>query len=129
MSGHDFQLKVYSTLLECMASYFNCDVSEVKSQQGYWEWVKPDGTKCRHTVQVVIDLVIEKNKVWAWIEDKHIIHIWHDKEADQQEIISTLAHEIGHSYRPFHRDRHKEEIKAEKFADVAAQAFYLMNNL
>ena len=129
MADPVIQLIVYDTLLECMAAFFDCDASEVQEQEGVWEWADWDGERHTESAKEVISTILAESKVWAWVENKSIVHLWKDKEATQKQILNVLAHEIGHTHRPYHKDSFKEEQKAEKYAEVASLAFDMMKDL
>ena len=129
MVDHVIQLIVYDTLLECMAAFFDCDTSEVQKQEGVWEWADWDGEQHSQSTREAISTILKERKVWGWVEEKSIVHLRKDEEATQKEILNVLAHEIGHTHRPYHKDSFKEEQKAEKYAEVATLAFDMMNSL
>jgi len=125
MSDKTIQLVVYDTLINCMAAYLECEISEVEKAEGFWEWADWDGEKHSMPMQEAIT-EIKENNTWGWLEDKHIMHVWIGREAEPKEIIELLAHELGHSHRPYHKDTFKEEQKAGKYAEVAGTAYEMM---
>ena len=129
MSDPSIQFILYDTLFECMASYFDCEVSEIKEQKGVWEWADYDGKKHSVSMEDAINDILSNGKTWGWVENKKRIHFWKDKSATKKQIIRTLAHELGHTHRPFHRDTFKEEQKAEKYAEVAETAYDIMGEI
>ena len=66
---------------------------------------------------------------WGFCNEKEEIHIWTSAKTTDKQKIRLIAHEIGHTNRPFHNDIEKEEAKAEKYADVTAKAWDLMQQL
>ena len=125
----DLTVTRYETLNECLTKFFGCDINEAENIEGTWEWVDVDGTCHKGTMQESINSIRENYLVWAWLNNNTEIHIWIGEMADPVDIIGTLAHEIGHAYRPHHRCDFKDEQKANKYEEVTAVAFNIMNDL
>jgi len=94
-----------------------------------WEWADADGEPHKQPMREAIADIKAKEPVWAWVEDKHVLHIWIGDTATPAQVLGVLAHEVGHTYRPYHRCVFKEEQKAAKRADIAMLAFDIMNAL
>lgn len=118
----------YETLLECMAEFLGCDESEVEDQDGTWIWGDWTGKEYRMSMKEAISKIVGDD-VWSWLEDKETIHIWFDENVGSKRLLEVIAHEIGHSCRPFHRGAIKEEQKANTYEMVAGTAFDIMNDL
>jgi hypothetical protein len=43
--------------------------------------------------------------------------------------VRLIAHELGHTHRPYHRSSTVEEAKAERYATVATIAFNTMKEM
>jgi len=129
MTAPDIQVVEYDTLLDCLAAYFKCDIPELKTLKGNWEWTDWQGDVHSQSMKAALVTLMLERKVWGWLEDKHTIHIWVDKSATPKQVIRVLAHELGHSHRPFHRNDSKEEQKAALYAEVAETAFDMMGDL
>src|SRR3990170_330521 len=92
----------HPTLKSCLKEY-GLD----PNSKGYWEWADADGTKHR-TKKGTAYSSIQKRKCWGWTEDKKRIHVWIGKKANLLDIVDLLAHEFGHTNRPFYRDVFQE---------------------
>lgn len=113
----------YDSLEECMSSFFNCEPNEVKNLP-HWKWMD-DG---RYRVWSMSRVLRNRRKTgtWGFCRGKKEIHVWIGNNAKKESIISLLAHEIGHTKRPYRRTRELEESKAETYAEVAKIAFEMM---
>ena len=119
----------YETLFECMAEHLGCDVSEVEDKDGTWIWGDWAGGEHSMSMKEAISKILSDSEVWGWLEDKETLHIWFDENVSSKKLLGVIAHEIGHSCRPFHRYAIKEEQKANMYEMVAGMAFDIMNNL
>ncbi len=124
-SGH--RVIRHETLRACMAEYFGCEATEVEDQDGTWIWGDVDGEHSMPIKEAVSTIL--SFRVWGWLEGKDTMHIWFAKNVDPKRLLQVIAHEIGHSYRPYHRDAIKEEQKADLYGIVAGQAFGVMSDL
>lgn len=127
--NEDLRVIRYDNLLDCMAEYLGCEVSEVEDQDGTWIWGDWMGNERSMSMKDAIARILSDDDIWGWLEGKEIIHIWFEKDIDPKKLIGVIAHEIGHSCRPFHRDTVKEEQKACMYQMVAGVAFDVMNDL
>lgn len=116
----------YDTLRECLAAYLCCECDKVEDQEGIWQWSDAHGTHHESSMKDAIALILQ-DLVWGWVEDKHILHVWTSDQATPEHILNMLAHEMGHTRRPWHRDTFLEEQKACGHALVAVTAFQIMN--
>jgi hypothetical protein len=117
----------YKTITECLAAFFYCQKDELSSVRGQFKWSDADGTVHSQEVQEAIR-VIKKRPVWGWVEDKRTLHLFIRKRASFRQVLRLVAHELGHTRRPFHRSV-KEEQKAEKYAEVATDALDIAQQL
>ena len=108
-----------------MAEFFECDSDDLPD--GRWEWM--DGDRFRVWPMSRVLRSRRKTGTWGFCHDKREIHIWVAKWAKKRSVIRLLAHEIGHTIRPYHRSSSDEESKAEQYADVAQMAFDVMCDL
>lgn len=117
----------YKTINACMAAYFCCDVKDLDTLEGKWKFMSADGTEdiCANK-DAIKD--IRKLSAWGWVEGKETIHLFVRKSAKLKDVISLLAHEVGHTRRPFHKSV-IEEKKACIFAEVARCAFDLSTEI
>jgi hypothetical protein len=54
------------------------------------------------------------------------IHVWVTPHTELGKAVGTIAHEIGHSLSPVHRDHDKDETKASKYEGAAYCAIYAL---
>jgi hypothetical protein len=112
------KVKRYRTYLQCLAAYHGCRPSEVP-HSGYWEY--HDGKRMRRTSQKICIRWIRSRGCWGWCEGKKVIHLWFTRKAKFEDVISLIAHELGHIQKPW-GTRAKEEKKANLFEFVARDA-------
>jgi len=117
----------YKTINSCLAAFFTCEPKELDSVEGEWRWMASDGVE-ESCSNVSALKEIRKRDVWAWVENKEIIHIFVRKTADLRHIIHAFAHELGHQQRPYHRTI-KEEQKACIYAEIACGAYDLATEI
>lgn len=127
MAEEELSYITYSTIDECLAAFFLCEVSELDSVGGFWEGVDGDGNDYFRPNKEAITSIREWS-CWGWIEDKQIIHVYIGPDASMEAIIRLCAHEIGHMQRPYHRSI-KEEQKACKYSDVAETAYRMAQRI
>ena len=109
----------YETLKECLEA-----LGVDPDTKGYWEWADANGTRHKERYGKAIDK-IRKFKCWGWADKgygKREVHVWIGKRATLKDVVSLLAHEMGHLERPFHDTRFAEETKAAKYERVAFNA-------
>lgn len=70
---------------------------------------------------------IREMGVWGFADtlDRHI-HAWADPSTPRETVIYMLAHEIAHLAGTPSEDDVQEELRAESYGAVAAQAFSLL---
>ena len=112
-----------------MAEYLGCDVSAVEDQDGTWIWGDWAGGEHSMSMKEAISKILSDDEVWSWLEDKETIHIWFDENVSSKRLLEVIAHELGHSHRPFHQGAIEEERKANMYEMVAGTAFDIMNDL
>jgi len=66
---------------------------------------------------------------WGFEEDKEKLHLWFNPDISFENLVSLLAYEIGHFTKPHHRNKKKEEAKAQHYQDVTEFAISLANTL
>lgn len=113
----------YDSLEECMASFFYCEPKELKNLPN-WKWIDEGRYKVWPMTRVL--RIRRKRGTWGFCRDKKEIHIWIGINAKKKSIIRLLAHEIGHTKRPYKRIKELEEDKAEVYAEVARMSFEMM---
>lgn len=115
----------YNELEDCYAAFYDVNIDELMTIQNKWT----DGKD--YHVWGMRRCIRNRKKAgtWGWLQNKEIIHVWIADHATEEKIIRLLAHELGHMQNPRHRQSQKEEEKAEKYADVALNAFTLMQHL
>lgn len=122
----EIQLVRYPSINECLASFFRCSVDQIP-MGGFWEWQEADGSKHKMKQAEALSL-IKKRSVWGWVEGKRIIHFYARKNASMSQLVRMLAHEIGHTQKPYHRTI-AEEMKANKYGLVAMTAFEIAQRI
>ena len=127
MKQNDLTVIRHATLRACMAEFLRCDLDEVESQDGTWIWGDYDGEHSMPMKEAISKIL--SSRVWGWLEGKDTMHIWFAKNVDPRRLIAVIAHEMGHSNRPYHRDTVREEQKASRYEWVAFTAFDIMSDL
>ena len=127
MKQNDNEVIRHATLRACMAAFLDCEADEVEDQDGTWIWGDVDGEHSMPMKEAISTIL--SFRVWGWLEGKDTMHIWFAKNVDHKRLLQVIAHEVGHSYRPWHRDTVLEEQKADLYGVVAGQAFQIMDDL
>ena len=127
MKQNDQNVIRYATLRACMAEYLGCEATEVEDQDGTWLWGDEDGAHSMPMKEAISKIL--SRRVWGWLGNKDTMHIWFAKNVDHKRLLQVIAHEVGHSYRPWHRDTVREEQKADLYGVVAGTAFGIMMDL
>lgn len=127
MKQNDLLVIRHKTLRDCMADFLDCEVTEVEDQDGTWIWGDHDGEHSMPMKEAVSKIL--SSRVWAWLGDKDTMHLWFAKNVDPKRLTAVIAHELGHSERPWHRDTIQEEQKASRYERVAGTAFEIMSDL
>lgn len=66
---------------------------------------------------------------WAFADTHaNTIHAWAAPDADRVRVLHMLAHEVGHLTGEPNEDPMLEEMRAEQFGRVAAQAFVMLSD-
>lgn len=108
----------YPTSKSCMEAFFERDIDKVKICKGYDD----EGNPWKCTSDEFLKY-IRKNGCWAFIDLDNTIHIWHRKNTSIEKLVELLAHELGHTQRPYKYDLKEEEIKAGKYSHTARYAY------
>lgn len=70
---------------------------------------------------------IKAQKCWAFVDTRtNVIHAWAAKDVDEGLLLHMLAHEVGHATGTAEGDFLAEEMRADQYGKVAAEAFRLM---
>jgi hypothetical protein len=110
----------YDNLRECFLLFLNKpDMTDEECRTHYW--VGHNGTR---PYRIRIDKWLASNpKVWGWCEHKaRTIHIYVSPEADIFDVITMMAHELGHMQRPRYPIDSDEEKKAANYEKVTKTA-------
>lgn len=71
---------------------------------------------------------MKRSGCWAFADtNTNTIHAWADASAEPQLVVHMLAHEVGHLTGTPDPDEFQDEMRAEQFGAVAAQAFALFS--
>lgn len=127
MKQNDLTVIRYATSRACMAEFLDCEVDEVEDQDGTWIWGDYDGEHSMPMKEAISKIL--SSRVWGWLGNKDTMHIWFAKNVDPKRLMAVIAHELGHSNRPWHRDTVREEQKASLYEEVAGTAFEIMSDL
>ena len=121
-AANKFKIIRHRTLRECFLAY-GID----PKQKGWWEWIDADGRAHRSSnTQSVKN--IKHRGYWGFISNKNIIHVWIKSRTKMEDVVSLLAHEMGHAELPYHQSK-LEEQKANKYERVARMAFMAAKEL
>ena len=115
------KIKIYDSAQECFEAHLGCKLSEVDVMGG----CDGDGNEYEFTPEAAMENMA-KTGCWGFCDDKAIIptlHIWCSPDCQVDNLIHLLAHERGHSLKPWHRSEAKEEIKAERYGETARFAY------
>ena len=124
-AAEGFEVVLYPTLRSCMEAYHCCPLEEL---DGYWEGYDQDGEKWKLSLEEAFKNSLAKG-TWGWCEHKDRVHIWFRKNVPLDKLAATVAHELGHRARPWHRDLKKEEMKAGQYEDSVSLAVRIAQDL
>ena len=119
-------IKRYDNLDDLLCALHHMPLDELKecTHGGYdgseneWEFTYSDMVKN-----------IKEMGCYGFANNKEEIHVWFESNVNMWDLIRMLGHEMGHLERPYKRDPMQEEIKADKYGDVAAGAFIIAKQL
>ena len=124
-SGNNIlKLKIYTTAEECFEAFWHCPISEIEEMGGVGE----GGDEITISAKDALSNIVRVG-CWGFCDNKNVIHVWLSNECEMSDLVHMLAHERGHTLRPFHRDDEAEERKSEKYGEVARFAFTIANQL
>lgn len=116
-------LMIYATPEEIVEAFYG-PLDQIESIGGF------DGDGVNYTLSVEDMLTsVRKMGCWGFCDNKTCIHVWFAADVDIKDLIRLLAHERGHSLRPFLRDSAAEERKAGKYEEAAVFAFEIAQEL
>lgn len=116
----------YESLEKCVAAFLGCSPEEIPD--GKWWWAEEDGSVHAWPMSRVLR-VRRKRGTWGWCEDKKVLHLWVAPYAEFKCVLRLVAHELGHTKRPYRRLRSQEEAKADTYANVAVLAYGIATEL
>ena len=116
-------LTKYDTVEELLCEMYQTSLEDLRnSEHGGFD---KDGNEHSFSFNDLIDN-IKKSGCYGFTGMNNDIHYWIDNTVvTYNDLIPLFAHEIGHTVEPFYRDTMKEEIKAERYSDVAAMAYQI----
>ena len=132
MTNDKLRLVIHPTIDGILQSYCGDTYDTLKEgDTSSFNVMKYDQDKEQYYPAVFDDMKkdIEMRGHWGFCNDKEEIHIWCTPDTPDEKKLRLIAHEIGHTKRPFHKDIEKEEAKAEQYAEVTAKAYDLMQQL
>ena len=62
---------------------------------------------------------------WGFVKGEKSVHLWIDKgkKSFKDVLIYLVAHEIGHTIKPFYKRASDEEIKATRYEEFVELAY------
>ncbi len=121
------RIKIYDSVQECFEAHLGCKLSDIGEMGGY----DADGKEYKFTPQEAMGNMKEMG-CWGFCNDKSnipILHVWWSPECQITDLIHLLAHERGHTLRPWHSSEEKEEMKAERYGKTARFAYQVAMQL
>ncbi len=115
------KIKIYDSCQECFEAHLGCKISEVGEMGGF----DGQGKEYKFTPAQAMENMIERG-YWGFCDDKTdipVLHIWYSPDCEIDDLIHLLAHERGHSLRPYYRSEKKEEMKADQYGETARFAY------
>ena len=115
------KIKMYDSAQECFEAHLGCKLSDVDVMGG----CDGNGNEYKFTPETALENLV-KTGCWGFCDDKGVVpilHIWCSPDCQIDNLIHLLAHERGHTLRPWHRSQEKEEMKAERYGDTARFAY------
>ena len=127
LKRREFHVVRYRTLRDCLAEYFGCKPAEVP-KRGHWHWTDMDGKRHKDTMAKTMRRMRNRG-CWGWCEGKAKIHVWINSRCKPIDAIALIAHEIGHTQKPFRVTSDAEERKANTYESVAKGAIQVYGAL
>lgn len=115
------KIKIYDSVQECFEANLDCKLSEIEEMGGF----DGDGNEYKFTPQEAMENMVKRG-CWGFCDEKStipIIHIWCSPECQIDDLIHLLAHERGHTLRPWHSSPQREEMKADRYGETARFAY------
>jgi len=110
---------VYQDLSDLLRSYFRgLNSDDVKGYDGKREEVY------KYTAENLFALLVEEG-YWGFVKGEKSVHLWIDKgkKSFKDVLIYLVAHEIGHTIKPFYKRASDEEIKATRYEEFVELAY------
>jgi len=118
------KIMIYDSAQECLESHLGYKFSEISEMGGY----DGQGNEYRFSPEQALENMTERG-CWGFCNDKDTFHIWVAADCAIDDLIHLLAHERGHTLRPFYRQEEKEEIKAERYGETARFAYQIATQI
>jgi hypothetical protein len=116
----------HDTLRDCFEAFIGRSMDDEDIKLGYW--AGHDGTK---PFKIKLSKFMQTTRLcWGWSSyHDRIIHLWKTDDCPEIELLSLLAHEIGHFQRPRYQMKDDEEKKASIYERVAKTAYEMMRDM
>ncbi len=126
MTNRVFDITWYKTPEEVDAAYWQPTYDDKEElYDSEFQCVDDQGNEIELTYEQCIE-GIKAQGCWGWVDtEKKVIHAWADESTDPAVVIHMLAHEVGHITGTPCEDHVEEELRAEQFGEVAAEAYRL----
>ena len=115
--------KFYKTFKDIFCAYWGIRKSELKEAR--CNFFKKDELLTYEEIEKELD-----NSAWGFYSTKppNTIHIWWNGK-NENELLKTIAHEIGHAVGKPYKDLTKEEHRAMLYADVTLESDRIKNKI
>ena len=111
-------IHLYPTARSCLKAFF---CGEAPEKVGKFTGYEVDGTRYRMSGKKFLATIKKHRTCWGFCRKKTEIHVWVSKRAKLVDVVALIAHERGHTLRPYYPHR-KEEMKAGRYEDMASFA-------
>lgn len=115
------KIKIYNSVQECFEAHLGCKLSEIGEMGGF----DGDGREYKFSPEEAMENMIETG-CWGFCDEKltiPVLHVWCSPKCQMDNLIHLLAHERGHTLKPWHRKPEREEVKAERYGETARFAY------
>jgi len=114
------ELSVYDSMEDIVEEFSMMQYGKSARDVDYISLFNEKGEEVRYTYEHLVS-IINNRGCWGFSSEDEI-YIWADEKVDIGELLSTIAHEIGHILLP-RLDNGIDEIKASVYSKVASIAY------